>query len=373
VKVQLENITLAYGEATAIDGLSVTVEDGESLVLLGKSGCGKTSTMRCVAGLETPTRGRITIGDTVVFDSERGIRTAPNKRNVGMVFQSYAVWPHRTIFQNVAFPLQQQRLPRAEIRERVAEVLELVGLTDYAERGASLLSGGQMQRVALARSLVMRPSVLLLDEPLSNLDARLRDRLRVELRDIQQRLGLTCVYVTHDQSEALALADRIALMQGGRIVQIDRPERIYDAPSSAAIADFLGVSNIFPCDPGTAAPAPGTTASAATTFRLTGHATEVTSAAPTPAGGLTAPRACIRPEDIRLTPEPLTGTNTWPGRVDVVSFQGSYVRYRVALKDGPDLDAIVPRRGTSLLGVGEPVWATADPAAIQVLPAEVSA
>ncbi|MCK1814204.1 ABC transporter ATP-binding protein [Streptomyces sp. XM4011] len=366
MKVQLENITLAYGEATAIDRLSVTVEDGESLVLLGKSGCGKTSTMRCVAGLETPTGGRITIGDTVVFDGERGVRVAPNKRNVGMVFQSYAVWPHRTIFQNVAFPLQQQRLPKAEIRERVADVLALVGLTEYAERGASLLSGGQMQRVALARSLVMRPSVLLLDEPLSNLDARLRDRLRVELREIQQRLGLTCVYVTHDQSEALALADRIALMQGGRIVQIDRPEKIYDAPSSAAIADFLGVSNIFPCAPA----GPG---SAPSTYRLTGHATEVTSAAPAPAGTGKGPRVCIRPEDIRLTGEPATGANSWPGRVDVVSFQGSYVRYRVSLKDGPELDAVVPRRATRMLDVGTPVWACADPDAVQILPAEVPA
>lgn len=339
MKVQLENITLAYGEATAIDRLSVTVEDGESLVLLGKSGCGKTSTMRCVAGLETPTGGRITIGDTVVFDGERGVRVAPNKRNVGMVFQSYAVWPHRTIFQNVAFPLQQQRLPKAEIRERVADVLALVGLTEYAERGASLLSGGQMQRVALARSLVMRPSVLLLDEPLSNLDARLRDRLRVELREIQQRLGLTCVYVTHDQSEALALADRIALMQGGRIVQIDRPEKIYDAPA---------------------------------TYRLTGHATEVTSDTPA-AGTGKDPRVCIRPEDIRLTGEPATGANSWPGRVDVVSFQGSYVRYRVSLKDGPELDAVVPRRATRMLDVGTPVWASADPDAVQILPAEVPA
>ncbi|MFE1359173.1 ABC transporter ATP-binding protein [Streptomyces harbinensis] len=365
MKVQLENITLAYGEATAIDRLSVTVEDGESLVLLGKSGCGKTSTMRCVAGLETPTGGRITIGDTVVFDGERGVRVAPNKRNVGMVFQSYAVWPHRTIFQNVAFPLQQQRLPKAEIRERVADVLALVGLTEYAERGASLLSGGQMQRVALARSLVMRPSVLLLDEPLSNLDARLRDRLRVELREIQQRLGLTCVYVTHDQSEALALADRIALMQGGRIVQIDRPEKIYDAPSSAAIADFLGVSNIFPCAPA----GPG---SAPATYRLTGHATEVTSDTPA-AGTGKDPRVCIRPEDIRLTGEPATGTNSWPGRVDVVSFQGSYVRYRVSLKDGPELDAVVPRRATRMLDVGTPVWASADPDAVQILPAEVPA
>ncbi|WP_381793293.1 ABC transporter ATP-binding protein [Streptomyces niveus] len=383
MKVQLENITLAYGDATAVDDLSIDIEDGESLVLLGKSGCGKTSTMRCVAGLETPTSGRITIGDTVVFDSERGINVAPNKRNVGMVFQSYAVWPHRTIHQNVAFPLQQQKLPRDQIRERVADVLDLVGLTEFADRGASLLSGGQMQRVALARSLVMRPSVLLLDEPLSNLDARLRDRLRVELREIQQRLNLTCVYVTHDQSEALALADRIALMQSGRIVQTDRPERIYDTPSSASIADFLGVSNIFPCTEigsrdGTDT---GQQESGAKTGRdegtgallgLTGHEVEVLAECGTapPAD----PSVCIRPEDIRLTDTPTAdGVNNWPGRVEVVSFQGSYVRYRVSLKGGPELDAIVPRRGRELLRPGASVWAAADPAAVQVLPSEVPA
>lgn len=393
MKVQLENITLAYGDATAVDDLSIDIEDGESLVLLGKSGCGKTSTMRCVAGLETPTGGRITIGDTVVFDSERGINVAPNKRNVGMVFQSYAVWPHRTIHQNVAFPLQQQKLPKNQIRERVADVLDLVGLTEFADRGASLLSGGQMQRVALARSLVMRPSVLLLDEPLSNLDARLRDRLRVELREIQQRLNLTCVYVTHDQSEALALADRIALMQNGRIVQTDRPERIYDTPSSASIADFLGVSNIFPCteigsrggaksgqygakpaktvrDEGGAGS--GSSEGTGALLGLTGHEVEVLAECGTTPP--VDPSVCIRPEDIRLTDSPTAdGVNNWPGRVEVVSFQGSYVRYRVSLKGGPELDAIVPRRGRELLRPGASVWAAADPAAVQVLPSEVPA
>ncbi|RKN11910.1 ABC transporter ATP-binding protein [Streptomyces radicis] len=380
MKVQLENITLAYGDAVAIKDLSVDIADGESLVLLGKSGCGKTSTMRCVAGLETPLSGRITIGDTVVFDSERRVDVPPNKRNVGMVFQSYAVWPHRTIFHNVAFSLRQQKLPKAEIRERVRDVLDLVGLTEFADRGASLLSGGQMQRVALARSLVMRPSVLLLDEPLSNLDARLRDRLRVELREIQQRLSLTCVYVTHDQSEALALADRIALMQNGRIVQIDRPEKIYDAPFSASIADFLGVSNIFPCTR-------VASRENLSVLGLTGHDVEVLSrslptgpegaaegsGAADPADPAT-PRVCIRPEDIRLLTEPLPeGGNNWLGKVEVVSFQGSYVRYRVGLKGGPELDALVPRHGSALLPVGTPVWATAEPTAVQVLPAEVPA
>lgn len=365
MRVQLENVTLSYGDAIAIDNLDVTVADGESLVLLGKSGCGKTSTMRCIAGLETPT----TIGDTVVFDSDRGIDVSPNKRNIGMVFQSYAVWPHRTIFQNVAFPLKQQKVPKGQIRDRVMEVLELVGLAEFASRGASMLSGGQMQRVALARSLVMRPSVLLLDEPLSNLDARLRDRLRVELREIQQQLNLTCVYVTHDQVEALALADRIALMQGGRIVQIDRPERIYDSPVSASIADFLGVTNTFPCAP---------VAASQQKFELVGHGIQVVSdRCDTESVGDTAltaePTACIRPEDVRLSAEAgESETNTWLGRVEVVSFQGSSVRYKVGLKGGPEIDVLAPRNGDALLRIGDHVWASVDRAAVQVLPSGVS-
>jgi iron(III) transport system ATP-binding protein len=361
MKVSLENIDLKYGDTYAVKGVNAEIEDGHSLVLLGKSGCGKTSTMRCIAGLETPVRGRITIGDQVVFDSEKNINVPSHRRNVGMVFQSYAVWPHRTIFENVAFPLQMKKLGKKEIAERVNEALQLVGLDGFQSRGASLLSGGQMQRVALARSLVMRPSVLLLDEPLSNLDARLRDHLRIELRALQQKLNLTCVYVTHDQGEALALADRIALMQNGKLAQVGSPSEIYENPASASIADFLGVTNIFPVQKNGH---PGT-------YRMTEHRLEVSTAEHTPHGdGI---KACIRPEDVIVsTQRPAGDSNNWAGQVTVASYQGSNVRYLIELDGGPSIEALVSRRDCPAAGTGNQVWVTASPSDIQILPAEVA-
>ncbi|WP_059383222.1 ABC transporter ATP-binding protein, partial [Rhodococcus rhodochrous] len=277
-------------------------------------------------------------------------------------FQSYAVWPHMTVFQNVAYSLKLQKLPAAEVKSRVAEVLELVGLSDFAQRGASLLSGGQMQRVALARSLVMRPSVLMLDEPLSNLDARLRDRLRVELREIQLSLGLTTVYVTHDQQEAFALADRIALMQGGRIVQIGGPTAIYNEPASASIAHFLGVSNIFDCT---------------ATVGADGYVTAVRTGGEvirTEQRGLATAddfKACIRSEDLVLSNVSGGGTNEFSGRVAVTSFQGSSIRYAVTLDNGGELDVFAPTKGAERFAIGDRVFASVAPENVQVLPADV--
>lgn len=361
MKVTLENIDLKYGDSYAVRGVNAEIEDGQSLVLLGKSGCGKTTTMRCIAGLETPARGRITIGDQVVFDSERNINVPSHKRNVGMVFQSYAVWPHRTIFENVAFPLQMKKVGKKEITERVDEALDMVGLDGFQSRGASLLSGGQMQRVALARSLVMRPSVLLLDEPLSNLDARLRDRLRIELRALQQKLSLTCVYVTHDQGEALALGDRIALMQYGRLAQVGTPNEIYESPASATIADFLGVSNIYPVHKNEH---PGV-------YRLADHRLELSTANYTLDGDAIA--ACIRPEDVIVTTQRAAGdANSWSGKVKVASYQGAEVRYLIELDGGPSIEALVSRRDCPAAGTGDQVWVNASPSDIQILPAEVA-
>ena len=227
----------------AIDGVSFAVPAGEIVVLLGPSGCGKTTTLRCVAGLEHPTSGEICIAGRVVSSPERGILVPPRARDLGMVFQSYAVWPHMTVRQNVVYPLKHRDIARGEARRMVDETLALVGLSEYADRAVVALSGGQMQRVALARSIVYRPKLLLLDEPLSNLDAKLRLRLRDDLRVILKQTGMTALYVTHDQAEAVVLGDRIGVMRDGKLLQMDTPDEIYNRPADLFVANFTGATN----------------------------------------------------------------------------------------------------------------------------------
>jgi iron(III) transport system ATP-binding protein len=227
----------------AIDGVSFAVPAGEIVVLLGPSGCGKTTTLRCVAGLEHPTGGEISIAGRLVSSPERGILVPPRLRDLGMVFQSYAVWPHMTVRQNVVYPLRHRKIGRAEANRKVDEVLKLVGLSEYADRAVVALSGGQMQRVALARSIVYRPQLLLLDEPLSNLDAKLRLRLRDDLRLILKQTGMTALYVTHDQAEAVVLGDRIGVMRDGKLLQIGTPDQIYNRPADLFVANFTGATN----------------------------------------------------------------------------------------------------------------------------------
>lgn len=235
----LEGLTLRYGDAVAVDGLDLAIGKGELVALLGPSGCGKTTTMRAIAGLLAPSSG------TIRLDGRDITYVAANRRQIGLVFQSYALFPHLTVFDNVAFGLKLKGLNGAALRENVVAGLKSVGLLPFARRKPPELSGGQQQRVALARSMVMKPKVLLLDEPLSNLDARLRLDMRTELQRVQAETGVTMVFVTHDQAEALALADRIVVMREGRIEQIGTPETIYNHPASRFVADFVGFENIF--------------------------------------------------------------------------------------------------------------------------------
>jgi len=242
--LSLERLTLAYGDTTAVKDLNLQIGRGELIALLGPSGCGKTTTMRSIAGLLKPKAGAIRL------DGNDITRVAANKRAVGLVFQSYALFPHLTVFENVAFGLRLKRISKPELEKRVKDGLQSVGLSRFAERRPAELSGGQQQRVALARSMVMEPKVLLLDEPLSNLDARLRLEMRAELQRVQKESGITMIFVTHDQGEALALADRIVVMLDGRIEQIGTPEQIYNTPVSAFVADFVGFENVFAVEDG---------------------------------------------------------------------------------------------------------------------------
>src|SRR5882672_9273823 len=242
--IQIERVTKRFGDVTAVRDLSLEIRDREFVTLLGPSGCGKTTLLRLIAGFMTPNEGSIRVGARTL--STPAAVVPPERRGMGMVFQNYAVWPHKTVYQNVAFGLEVRKVTKAEVRERVARVLELVTLAGLETRYPAQLSGGQQQRVALARSLIVEPSILLLDEPLSNLDAKLRERMRTELKELQRRTGITFVYVTHDQAEALALSDHVAVMSGGRLQQYGTPFEVYAHPANRMVADFMGLVNLVP-------------------------------------------------------------------------------------------------------------------------------
>jgi iron(III) transport system ATP-binding protein len=326
--LHVENLTKLYalGESGGgIRDLSFDVAAGEFYTLLGPSGCGKTTTLRSVAGLEEPSSGRMTIADQVIFDSEKGIFVPANQRRLGMVFQSYAVWPHMSVFDNTAFPLRMlpgKRWGDADIRRLAMRTLETVGLAEFSPRSAAQLSGGQQQRLALARALVAEPSLILLDEPLSNLDALLREQMRSELRRLQKEVGVTAVYVTHDQSEALALSDRVAIMHNGRIAQIGTPHQIYHQPRNAFVATFVGRSNLFRGEP---------------LEWSNGHARIATALgpvlcdAPNDPGRTALAAALIRPEHVVLTAAVGQGdsVNRFRGRVRQVAFLGEATEYVV--------------------------------------------
>src|SRR6187431_1968931 len=243
--IEVEKLKIFYGEVPAVRGVSFSVQPGEHLTLLGPSGCGKTTTLRAIAGLEQPSGGSIYVDGQAMYDASARRNVPTEQRGVSMVFQSYAVWPHMTVFDNVAYGLRVRKQPAAELAANVEKALDLVQMRHLADRPASKLSGGQQQRVALARAIAFSPTVVLFDEPLSNLDAKLRSEMRIELRELQRRLDITSVYVTHDQEEALAISDRVIVMNVGVIEQIGTPEDIYNRPNSRFVADFVGSANLI--------------------------------------------------------------------------------------------------------------------------------
>jgi iron(III) transport system ATP-binding protein len=343
---------------TAVQGLDFDVPEGKLFTLLGPSGCGKTTTLRMIAGLERPDEGTISIDGRAVYDASAGVFLPANKRPIGMVFQSYAIWPHMSVLQNVAFPLTtgSSRRPRAEARTRALRMLDLVGLGDLADRSATALSGGQQQRVALARALVREPKVLLLDEPLSNLDAQLRERMREEIRSVQQTLGITAVYVTHDQSEALAISDLIMLMDQGTIVEMGPPQEIYRRPRSEFTASFIGVANALD----------GTVASSDATALVvrTPQGTIRAGAQPELQPGMTV-RVFVRPENVELSRR-RHGDDDWSGSIRYSIYQGESWDYTVDVNDA-DLRVRVPKEKTGL-GHGDVVYLRPDGAEAVVMP-----
>ncbi len=324
-EIQVENLTKSFGDQRALDRVGFAVEEGELFTLLGPSGCGKSTTLMSIAGFQQPDEGRIVVGDQTFFDAERRMSVAAERRNLGIVFQSYAVWPHMTVFENLAFPLKVRKLKRAGIRARVLEVLDLVEMREYEKRYPHQLSGGQQQRVALARALVYSPAVLLLDEPFSNLDAKLRERARTWVKELQRTLGLTTIFVTHDQDEALSMSDRVVVMSAGRVQQIGTPEEVYRSPANRFVAEFVGRVNLID---GVVASREGTTL----VVEVGASKNRLAVAAPDGAGLSGRVTLAFRPEAVVLFSADegsANGTNTWDADVQAVAFLGDHYEYVV--------------------------------------------
>jgi len=316
----VKGLVKRYGGKTVVDHIDFEIADGELVSLLGPSGCGKTTTLRCIAGLETPDGGRIEIDGEVVFDSASGRVVEPYHRNIGMVFQSYAIWPHMTVFENVAFPLRVRGAKAADITSRVSRALQRVGLGAFHDRSSQQLSGGQQQRVAVARAIVHEPAVLLFDEPLSNLDARLRDETRAEIRQLQHDLKVSTIYVTHDQTEALSLSDRILVMHDGLIRQLGTPEAIYARPNDVFVAEVVGTANFFNV-------IVTTDGHAVTPGGATFHSSCLSPAGPA--------RAMIRPDRLIISATvPAPGPNTLQGIIRQRLFMGGHYEYVVETEAG---------------------------------------
>jgi ABC-type Fe3+/spermidine/putrescine transport system ATPase subunit len=321
--IEVQDLHIHYGEVPAVRGVSFDVAPGEQLTLLGPSGCGKTTTLRAIAGLEQPTTGEIRIGGAPVYSSKQRVNIPAEKRGLSMVFQSYAIWPHMTVFENVAYGLRVRRESATQISEKVDRALDMVQMRPFRDRGASQLSGGQQQRVALARAFVFQPSVLLFDEPLSNLDAKLRADMRIELRELQHRLGITSVYVTHDLEEALAMSDRIVVMRDGAIEQIGSPSDIYNLPRNAFVADFVGSANLIRGRLRPDLAADGRAALETTGGQIVYGVTHGRPLGP-------EPTFCVRTVHLRLSAtRPAEARNVWPVRVRACVFQGDFTQAHV--------------------------------------------
>ena len=337
--ISLVSLTKHFGQLAAVDSIDLEIPSGGFFSLLGPSGCGKTTTLRLIAGFEQPSSGR------VLLDGRDMAKTPPSKRPLNTVFQSYALFPHLRVFDNVAFGLRRAHVPRDEVRRRVGEALELVQLSDLAARKPGQLSGGQQQRVALARALVLRPAVLLLDEPLGALDAKLRRQLQVELKQLQTHVGITFVYVTHDQEEALTMSDRIAVINHGRVEQAASPRDLYEEPANAFVADFLGISNLMD------ASAVGPSGDATEVRLANGIAMDVRRGDITRRGAV---KVVIRPERIIVEAADVTGPNRIPGMVTNVVYLGSGIQLAVHLASGDTVTALVPNSDDSTASAWSP-------------------
>jgi spermidine/putrescine transport system ATP-binding protein len=350
--IELISLTKRFSEV-AVDNVDLHIASGEFFSLLGPSGCGKTTTLRLIAGFEQPTSGRI------LLDGADVSVVPPHKRNVNTVFQSYALFPFLTVFDNVAFGLRNKGLPRAELNRRVHSALELVHLLQFGRRRPAQLSGGQQQRVALARALVLQPSVLLLDEPLGALDAKLRRSLKVELKALQEQVGITFLYVTHDQEEALTMSDRLAVMRDGKIVQMGMPAEVYEEPADTYVADFLGASNLMEVDVVSRGPGSQCEIRLGDTVLVAEH------------GGLGAPdhaHAVIRPERVKIEDYGSAGPNRVPAMVERLVYLGSGTQVFLRLAAGSDVQALVSNDGgPQKLAQGTPVHAFLAPDALRVL------
>ena len=333
--LSLKNVSKLFGNVRAVDDISLDVVEGEILTLLGPSGCGKTTTLRMAIGLERCSSGDILYEGQVVDSHASGVHVPTHKRNMGMVFQSYAIWPHMTVFENVAYPLRVRGTKPAIIREEVQHVLDLVGLGGFAERPATMLSGGQQQRVALARSLVFHPKLLLLDEPFSNLDAKLREQMRAEVKVLQRRLGITVLFVTHDQLEALSLSDRIAVMHQGRVEQVGTPDELYLHPESPVVRDFLGRTLVFPAQSLAGGAQPRVKLKDGTPLVCGGGAS-------VPAGQQCA--VAIRPENVEVRAADATGDagNALSGVIEALLFVGDRYEARIGLTSGESVLVYLP-------------------------------